>query len=53
MLMDDIQLIDEKYDIISNSTIYIMDNSTYNKYDKLLFNISGEINDPQPKLKNK
>ena len=51
--MNDIQLMDEIYNKIYNSTVYILDNSTYYKYDKLLFNISGEINDPQPKLENK
>ena len=33
--------------------IYILDNSTYYKYDKLLFNISGTIDCPKPKLDNK
>ena len=51
--MNDIQKLDEKYDSISNLTIYILDNSTYYKYDKLLFNISGVINGPKPKLDNK
>ena len=40
-------------DLIDNSFIYIMDNSTLYKYNNLFFNISGEINDPQPKLNNK
>ena len=35
----DIQSINEKYDEISNSTGYILDNSTYYKYEKLLFYI--------------
>jgi surface protein len=39
--------------ILENSFIYIMDNSNFYKYDKFLFNITGEINDPQPKLDNK
>ena len=30
-----------------------MDNSNFYKYDKFLFNITGEINDPQPKIDNK
>jgi len=48
--MNNIQKLDEKYDSISNSSIYILDNSIYYKYDKLLFNISGAIKDPKPKL---
>jgi len=51
--MDNIQSVDDKFDIISDSAVYIMDNSSYNKYDKYSFNISGEINDPQPKLENR
>ena len=39
--------------ILENSLVYIMDNSTFYRYDKLLFNITGEIEDPQPKLDNK
>ena len=53
MFMNDIQSIDEKYNKIYNSSVYILDNSTYYKYGKSLFNISGEINDTQPKLENK
>mgnify|MGYP006872997337 CR=1 FL=1 len=33
--------------------MYILDNSTYLKYDELLFNISGSIDGPKPKLSNK
>ena len=44
----------DKYDnILENSRIYILDNSNFYKYEQLLFNITGEINDPQPKLDNK
>ena len=53
MFMDNIQLIDDKFDIISDSDVYIMDNCSCNKYGKYSFNISGEINDPQPKLENR
>ena len=53
MFINDILKLEEKYDFISNSTIYILDNSIYYKYDKLLFNISGTINGPKPKLDNK
>lgn len=48
MFMDNIQKLDEKYDILSNSIIYILDNSTFMKYE-LLFNISGTIDILQPK----
>jgi len=45
---------DNIYDnILENSLVYIMDNSKFYRYDELLFNITGEINDPQPKLDNK
>ena len=44
-----IQSIDEKSDEFSNSIVDILDNSTYYKYEKLLLNKSGEINDPQSK----
>jgi len=44
----------DKYgNILENSRVYILDNSNFYKYDKCLFNITGEINDPQPKLDNK
>ena len=44
----------DKYDnILENSLVYILDNSNFYKYDQLLFNITGEINDPQPKIDNK
>ena len=46
LFMNNIQNMDEKYDLISNSTIYILDNSIYYKCDKLLFYISGLINGP-------
>ena len=52
MYMNNLQLIDERYDALSNSTLYLLDNSTYDLYDKLLFNISGVINGTQPKIEN-
>jgi len=52
MLMNNLTSIDDKYDALYNSTIYLLDNSTYVKYDKLLFNISGVINGAQPKIEN-
>ena len=39
--------------ILENSLVYIMDNSTFHRNEKLLFNIAGEIKDAQPKLDNK
>ena len=45
---------DNIYDnILENSFVCIMDNSKFIKYDKFLFNVTGEIEDPQPKLDNK
>ena len=44
----------DKYgNILENSLVYVLDNSNFYKYDKFLFNITGEINDPQPKIDNK
>ena len=51
--MDNVQLLDEKFDYIDNSTIYILDNSSYTKYDKNLFDIFGSIKNPQPIFENK
>ena len=54
LFMNNLQLIDEKFDILSNkSNIYLLDNSTYDKYDKYLFNISGRISGTQPKFESK
>ena len=39
--------------LLENAFVYILDNSKFIRYDKFLFNITGEINDPQPKLDNK
>jgi len=45
---------DNIYDsLLENSFVYIMDNSKFIRYDKFLFNVTGEIEDPQPKLENK
>ena len=45
---------DNIYDsLLENSFVYIMDNSKLIRYDKFLFNVTGEIEDPQPKLENK
>ena len=51
--MNNLLIYDEKYDLISKSTIYLMNNSRYDIYDELLFNITGVINGTQPKLENK
>ena len=52
MYMDNVQLIGENFNYIDNSTIYLLDNSTYTKYDKKLFDIFGSIKDPQPIFDN-
>ena len=53
MFMKNLLLYDGKYDaILSDGNIYLMDNSTL-KYAKKLFNITGKIDDPQPKVENK
>ena len=40
-------------DMLENSLVYIMDNSSLYRNQQFLFNINGEIEDPQPKLENK
>jgi len=42
MFMNNLLLCDKKFDKISNSTIYLLDDSICAKYDKLLFNITGD-----------
>ena len=51
--MNNLQTYDNKYDILLNSKIYILDNSTYSSDNILSFNISGVIVGDQPKLENK
>ena len=56
MLMNNMTVLTEDNiynNILENSFVYIMDNSKFIKYDKFLFNVTGEIEDPQPKLDNK
>ena len=53
MFMKNLLLYDKKYDKISDANIYLMDNSFYHKNDKKLFNITGKIDEPQPKVENK
>ena len=48
---DNLQLIDKSYDQLLYGEVYILNNSTYYKYNKKEFNISGYIRDPQPKFK--
>ena len=48
--MNNVEYADDKYDILSNNTIFILYNSTYIKYDELFFNISGSFIGPKPKL---
>ena len=51
--MDNLLIYDVRYDLLNNSTIYLMDNSTYETNGKLSFNITGRINGTQPKFENK
>jgi hypothetical protein len=53
LFMDNLQLIDEKYNELFNKTIYIFDNSNISNNDTLEFNISGIIEGTQPEIKNK
>lgn len=41
MFMNNLQDIDDKYDNLQNSKIYILDHSFYNKYSKNRLNITG------------
>ena len=54
MYMNNLQDLDNKYDNLQNSTIYILNNSFYNKYSTNLYNITGIMN-PKPisNLENK
>ena len=56
MFMNNMILLTEENiynNILEDSFVYILNNSEFKKYDRFMFNISGEINDPQPKLENK
>ena len=48
--MNNLQDIDDKYDNIENSFVYILDHSKYNKYSEYKYNITG-IMDQEPKSK--
>ena len=37
--------------ILENSFVYIMDNSKFIRFNKFLFNVTGEIEDPQTKIR--
>ena len=51
--MKNLLSLDSFYDKLNSSHVYIMDNSTYNIYDKVLINITGIIDGPQPRFDNK
>ena len=51
--IDNLLSYDERYDQLNNSTVYLMDNSTYETNGKLSFNITGRINGTQPQFENK
>ena len=48
MFMDNLQDVGDNFNGLSNSTVYILDHSLYNKYDENNFIVSGEMKDPQP-----
>jgi len=48
MFKVNIQNVGDDFNKLSNSTIYVLDHSIYNKYGNYSFNISGVMNDPQP-----
>ena len=54
MFMNNLQLLaNDNTDIFFNSTVYVLDNSNIDAYNKMLFNISGTMNEPLPELLNK
>ena len=52
MFLNNIQNAKDQYNYFSNSQIYILDHCIMNRYQTKLLNVSGEIHDPQPTLKN-
>ena len=52
MYMDNIQDIEDKFDNLENSTIYVLDHSIYSQCGDLVFNITGIMEDPQPNITN-
>ena len=54
IFMNNLQEIDDKYDNLENSFVYILDHSLYNKYSTYKYNITGIIDqEPKSKLENK
>ena len=49
--MNNIEEVGEKFDYLSSSDVYILDNSVYNKHNTGFY-IIGEISDPQPNFKS-
>ena len=50
MYMNNLELIDDKYDDFDKYMVYIIDNSTYKLNNKKIFDITGSIKDLQPNL---
>ena len=50
MYMNNLQLIDEKFDQLNNSFIYVLDNCTLEQKNKKIFDISGSMENPLDKL---
>ena len=50
--INNIQDVKNQFNYFSDEPIYILDHSIINRYQTKLLNISGEIHDPQPTLKN-
>ena len=50
MFINNLQDIDDKYDNLENSFVYILNHSIYNKYSAYKYNITGII-DQEPKSK--
>ena len=54
MFMNNLQDINDKYDNLENSFVYILAHSVYNKYSTYIYNITGIIDqEPKSKLENK
>ena len=52
MFLNNIQDVKDQFNYFSDDKIYILDHCIINRYQTKLLNISGEIHDPQPILKN-
>ena len=54
MFINNLQDIDDKYDNLENSFVYILNHSIYNKYSAYKYNITGIIyQEPKSKLEKK